>query len=97
VADIDLLVKNSVNASMRRAIPASKLLACLGGTADCEPWKEHLRALFEEVPREALFRFVLAHGISPRTLRQQYRALFSAKERQHGDLDAWLDELANSA
>jgi hypothetical protein len=86
-----------VNASMRRAIPATKLLACLAGTADCELWKEHLRALFEEVPREALFRFALAHGISPHTLRQHYRALFSAEERQHGDLNAWLDELADLA
>jgi len=97
MADIDLLVVNAVNASMRRAIDFETLLACLEGRGDLGPYQEHLKAFFEEVPREAVFRFMLAHELQPRVVLDCYRTLFPPEERCHGDLDTWLGELADAA
>lgn len=97
MADVDLLVVNTVNAPWRRHIDAATLAACLTGAADASVWEEHVRTFFEDVPREAMYRFIHAHGLAPSRLRATYHSLFSSDERCHGDLDAWLDELAGAA
>jgi hypothetical protein len=96
VPDIDALVLTSVNASWRRTIDVTTLVACLGGTREPAEWAEHVRTFFEDVPREALYRFVLAHRLPPERLLATYRALITPEER-HGDLDAWLADLADVA
>ena len=96
MADIDALVLNTVNVSWRRTIDATTLVACLRGTSESAEWAEHVRTFFEDVPREALYRFVLAHDLPPERLLTTYRALIAPEER-HGDLDTWLADLADAA
>jgi len=96
VADIDALVLNSVNASWRRSIDAATLVACLRGAREPAEWADHVRAFFEDVPREALYRFVLAHEVPPGCLLATYRALVTPEER-HGGLESWLAGLADAA
>lgn len=97
VADVDLLVLNTVNASWRRHIDATTLAACLAGTERQGSWSEHVRTFFEDVPREAVFRFLLAHQLSARAVLRTYRELIPTAERLHGDLERWLAELAEAA
>jgi hypothetical protein len=97
VADVDLLVLDTVNASWRRAITAPTLLACLRGEGDVAAWPEHLRTFFEEVPREAMLRRIVAHRLPADRMLALYRALFAHDERGHDGIEAWLTELADAA
>jgi len=94
VADVDALVLGTVNASWRRAIDASTLADCLMGRRAPGEWIEHVRTFFEDVPREAVFRFLLARALPPAAVLATYRAVTREEERRHGDLDTWLAELA---
>lgn len=96
MSDIDLLVLNSVNASLRNRVDALTLASCLTEGPE-DAWAEHVRAFFEEVPREAQYRFLLAHRLDARRVLETYHRLFSRQERSHGDLDGWLSELAGAA
>jgi hypothetical protein len=96
MADVDLLVTNTVNASWRHAIDAATLAGCLAGRTPAGRWSEHVRTFFEDVPREAMLRFIAAHRLPPRAVLATYRALLSGAPR-HDDLEAWLVELAGAA
>jgi hypothetical protein len=95
--DVDRLVLNTVNAPWRRQIDALALTACLEGARPMGRWSEHVRTFFEDVPREAMFRFFVAHRISPRAVLCSYRNLVSPSKHAHGDLEDWLAELAEIA
>jgi hypothetical protein len=97
VADVDALVLTTVNAPWRSAIDTGTLLACLLGQRDPGRWLEHVRTFFEDVPREAIFRFMLAHDLSPGRLLTTHRRLFAADEQHHDGLATWLAELADAA
>lgn len=97
MADVDALVLGSVNASWRRTIDAAALVACLQGTRSSNQWASHLRTFFEDVPREAILRFMLAHELSAGRVLATYRGCFPPDERDHDGIDGWLAELADAA
>jgi hypothetical protein len=97
VPDVDLLVLDTVNASWRRAIDAPTLLACLRGGGSAAAWPEHLRTFFEEVPREAMLRLIVAHRLPADRMLALYRTLFAPDERGHDGIEDWLAELADAA
>jgi hypothetical protein len=97
VRDVDLLVLNTVNASWRRRIDAATLAACLGGTRSQRNWSAHVRTFFEDVPREAMLRFMVAHRLEPRAVLETYRTLRGRVEAGNDALEGWLAELADAA
>lgn len=97
MANVDLLVLGTVNASWRRAIDGPSLLACLRGEADAAVWQEHLRTFFEEVPREAMLRLMIAHRLPADRMLALYRTLFDRDERGHDGIEGWLTDLADAA
>jgi hypothetical protein len=97
VANIDALVLTTVNASWRRDIDAAELVSCLRGEPGRDAWLEHVRTFFEDVPREAIFRFMFTHGIPAERLLATYRDTFDPDERQDDGIGAWLAELADAA
>jgi hypothetical protein len=97
MADVDALVLGSVNASWRRRIDAPTLAACLSGEDAGADWEVHVRTFFEDVPREAVLRFLLAHDVTAAAALAVYRKHFSPDERNHDGIDAWLAELADAA
>lgn len=62
--DIDALILGTVNVSLRRSIDAATLARCLEAGTPPLGWLEHVRAFFEDVPREAMSRFLLAHRLA---------------------------------
>ena len=96
VANVDALVLNTVNASWRHAIDAPTLVGILEGR-DPGEWVEHVRTFFEDVPREAILRFVLAHELPARRLLATYREIVPVDEREDDGIDGWLAELADAA
>jgi hypothetical protein len=96
MGDIDRLVLNTVNAPWRRRIDAASLAACLAGGAGVRGWSEHVRTFFEDVPREAMLRFMLAHRLAPRAVLDAYRAVVGTGAAD-AELEAWLAELAAAA
>jgi hypothetical protein len=96
VRDIDALVLSTVNAPWRRSIDVDRLTSCLRGEGDVEEWNEHLRTFFEDVPLEAIFRFILAHRLPPKRLRDVYRRVVGTENGGDG-IDSWLADLAAAA
>lgn len=96
VPDVDTLVLASVNASLRRTIDADTLATCLARARIDDGWGEHLHAFFEDVPREAMFRFMIARALSAARVLVTYRALHGA-EPPDAELTAWLTGLADAA
>lgn len=97
MADVDALVLGTVNASWRRTIDATTLVACLRGDVRSEQWVPHVRTFFEDVPREAILRFMLVHELTASRTLATYRACFAPDERDHDGIDGWLAELADAA
>lgn len=97
MANVDALVLGTVNASWRRAIDGPTLIACLRREADVASWQEHLRTFFEDVPREAVLRLMIAHRLPAERMLGVYRTLFSPAERHQDDIEDWLAELADAA
>ena len=97
MANVDQLVLGSVNASLRRVIDAPTLVAALADPVLARQWGTHLDAFFEDVPREALLRFVRLHCIDPARLLDTYRRLSSTEHECDEELDRWLTELAGLA
>ena len=96
MADVDCLVLGSVNAAMRRAIDVPALVDALGGGPAVHLWPEHVRAFFEEVPREAIFRFMLAHRLNGTRVSTTCRTV--TEESPHSvDLATWIAELSHVA
>lgn len=95
MSDIDRLVLNTVNAPWRRRIDAASLAGCLMGGAGLQGWSEHVRTFFEDVPREAMLRFMVAHQLDPRAVLETYRVLTTGAA--DAGLAEWLAELATAA
>jgi hypothetical protein len=94
--DVDRLVLNTVNAPWRRRIGAVSLVGCLREGAGLQRWSEHVRTFFEDVPREAMLRFMVAHRLAPGTVLETYRTVMGSEAADAG-LEAWLTELAAAA
>lgn len=97
VPNIDQLVLGSVNASLRRCIDAPTLLAALHDPAIAGRWAAHLAAFFEDVPREAMLRFLVLHQVDAGVAALAYHRLVPTEADRDEDLDRWLTELANAA
>lgn len=97
MANVDALVLGTVNASWRRAIDSETLAACLRGDPRAERWMSHVRTFFEDVSREAMLRFMLAHELTAFRTLATYRDCFAPDERDHDGIDGWLAELADAA
>lgn len=97
MANVDALVLATVNASWRRAVGAPELVSCLRGERGDHLWGEHVRTFFEDVPLEAIFRFMLAHDIPAARLLATYRETCGADERHDDGIGAWLAALADAA
>jgi hypothetical protein len=93
VADVDCLILGSVNASLRRTIDAPTLIDALNGGAALNSWPEHVRAFFEDVPREAMMRFMLLHRLDgPRLSRICCTVIEESPHR--ADLADWISEFS---
>lgn len=53
------------------------IAAGLRDQRDSDRWLEHVRTFFEDVPREAIFRFMLAHDVSAERLLAIYPSTLS--------------------
>lgn len=94
--DADQVVLATVNASWRRELGASELLACLRGTAPVADWADHLATFFTEVPLEAIERYIAAHRLPAERVLAAYRAVREITGEENPGLEKWLGELADS-
>lgn len=92
--DADLLVLNTVNASLRRPIDAARLAGCLGQREPIEPWLPHLAAFATEVPREAVLAFLMRHRLDAIVVRDTLREVARRTSYRNEPLEQWLAEMA---
>lgn len=91
--DVDQLVLGTTNASYRRTINSTDLVACLT-SRDWQNWIAHIVTFFTEVRPELVLQFARLHAIPIQDLAASYRSMKSATGESNPALESAFERLA---